>query len=295
MFFTQRLSTTHFKSALAGLCIIGLAACGAEQSDESGNLITPPAEQTERPSQRTFPVVTTPSITGVWTIVSIDGNQPAVPEIADPADLINEFQFADTEFIGRLKCALITGRYQTSDSGISMTDITISAEKCNKADVERAHWFADILSSEVTRYEFEGSELTFEHPELGETVWQLEPGTNGPTALPGLLGIWRISEINGAQALMGADGRPPGVFIGPFRLGVDTGCNSGGVEVRWQDDRYEPLGHIVTTEMACDGLMEQEALLYDLFHSPVFIRDGAEFLVTSADGQTARLSRNATE
>lgn len=279
------------KSVVICLSIIGLAACGAEQPKEPDTLITPPAEQTERPSQRTFPVVTTPSITGVWNIISIDDTYLSAPESAQPSDLINEMQFDDNEFIGRLSCAFIKGRYQTSDSGISMTDITITSDKCGKADVERASRFADILRSEATRYEFEGSELTFEHPELGETLWRLEPGTNGPTALPDLLGVWQISKINGAPALLGADDRPPGVFIGPFRIGVDTGCNSGGAEVRWQDHHYEPLGSIVTTEMACEGLMEQESLLYDLFRAPVFVRDGTDFLATSSDGNTARLSR----
>jgi heat shock protein HslJ len=97
---------------------------------------------------------------------------------------------------------------------------------------------------------------------------------------------WTIARIDGAPAV---SDRARMEFL-PGRISATVGCNGLGGEWKVRGDRLE-TGPFMSTQMYCEGLMEQEAALSRLFEAkPAFTLSGNRLTLTGG-GHTAELVR----
>jgi heat shock protein HslJ len=97
---------------------------------------------------------------------------------------------------------------------------------------------------------------------------------------------WTISTIDGAPAV---SARARMEFL-PGRISATVGCNGMGGAWKARGNRLE-TGPFVSTQMYCDGLMDQEMALSALFEAkPTFTLQGNR-LTLNGGGHRVELAR----
>lgn len=82
------------------------------------------------------------------------------------------------------------------------------------------------------------------------------------------------------------DGQPPvssktSLTIEQGRIGANLGCNGIGGDLRIEQDRLV-IGPIISTQMYCDGLMDQERAVAELLQAkPQFFIEGDRMVIHS--------------
>lgn len=101
--------------------------------------------------------------------------------------------------------------------------------------------------------------------------------TVGNAAPDEALTTWTFIEI---------DGKPPvsskaKLRIYDGRIGATVGCNGMGGDLRIEGGRMI-IGPVVSTQMYCEGLMEQERAVAELLgDSPIFFADNGRMMLRS--------------
>lgn len=123
----------------------------------------------------------------------------------------------------------------------------------------------------------------------------------GPSTLLGASGalperlLGRSFETRGPGDVTGFDLVPDSTLTLTFdadpdgapTLGAGAGCNHMGGPVAWDAGTARPIDGFARTEMACDGLMEQEDWFFALLNAGLtFSLDGDYLTARSADGAT---------
>ena len=173
-----------------------------------------------------------------------------------------------------------------------MKEVEVKPKQCAEPDVTQAARLAQILNDQRTRYQLEGDVLTFANSELGETVWRLIPGTNGPPShREDILGIWFIHAINDQTVSTGPDDRTPAVFLDYFRIGIESGCNANGTDIRWTNNGYAITSPFISTEIDCGPLSNQQDMLLRILASPDLTLSEGKLTATSETGETITFLR----
>lgn len=97
---------------------------------------------------------------------------------------------------------------------------------------------------------------------------------------------WTIAKIDGAPAVSNR----ARLEFEPNRISATVGCNGLGGEWKVRGNRIES-GPFMSTQMYCDGVMEQETALTRLLEAkPSFVRSGNRLILTGG-GHTAEMVR----
>jgi heat shock protein HslJ len=97
---------------------------------------------------------------------------------------------------------------------------------------------------------------------------------------------WTILRIDGTAAV---SNQARLEFL-PDRISASVGCNGMGGDWKTKGNRIE-TGPFISTQMYCDGLMDQEAALGALFAAkPTFALQGNRLTLTGG-GHTVELAR----
>ena len=99
-----------------------------------------------------------------------------------------------------------------------------------------------------------------------------------------LAGNWRFVLIDGQKPVSGATR----LTIGADRVGANLGCNGLGGKLTIVDDRLV-VGPLLSTQMWCDGVMDQERAVQQLLSASPRYRIKGGRLVLSGGQHAAEL------
>ncbi len=76
-------------------------------------------------------------------------------------------------------------------------------------------------------------------------------------------GKWNILTLDGASLRRFSEADPaPGIVFDQGRVSTYTGCNSGGNDIEWSARGFKATGLLVSTQIGCGELTEQEGVIY---------------------------------
>lgn len=139
------------------------------------------------------------------------------------------------------------------------------------------------------------------HPEKAPPPSQTPAPAPGPAPAPRpaevpqdlptrVQGLWRILTLDGAplRRLGGADpasgvSLAPNISFSPTRVGIYSGCNSGGGDIAWSGTTVRFSADVLSTLIGCGDLRDQEDAIFGLFKGATVTLDGEILTLRSAD------------
>jgi heat shock protein HslJ len=280
------------------VALVGLAACGADQSDVPQQSSPPSAAATSAPAS-TSTTSTTPTTAAASLADSIRGNtyvSTAVEGFTLVPDTQVSLKFDGDNIAATAGCNTMSSTWSLEGDVLVVGPMAQTMMACEpSALMDQDTWLHAVLSSRPT-LGLDGDTLTVTAP--GATLTMTNEATaNPPQQLEGP--TWTLQAINTASAssTVPAGVRTPTLTFQGGRIDVDTGCNTGGGSYTLGDGSVT-FGPIATTRMACldpAGSQVEQQVLTVLTGTATYAIEGATLTLTNgANGLVLGTAPSAT-